>query len=206
MSVRQLSEVPGIAPDAMVTDCDLGKYNEIAAGVQIVESSLGDYSYVMERCDIIYTNIGKFSNIASEVRINPGNHPMEWVSQHHFLYRCRLYGLHEEDNSAFFEWRRRQKVQIGHDCWIGHKAIIMPGVTIGNGAVVAAGSVVTKDVAPYTVVAGVPAKQISKRFPKHIWQALEEIAWWNWDHENLKARLDDFYDIRKFLQLYGKDQ
>lgn len=198
-----LSEKPDIASDARVTDCELGGYTEVAAGAQLTETTLDAYSYVMERCDIIYTNIGKFTNIASDVRINPGNHPMEWVSQHHFLYRCRLYGFKEEDNEPFFDWRRRQRVTIGHDCWIGHKAIIMAGVTIGNGAVVAAGAVVTKDVAPYTIVAGVPAKQVSKRFPKQIWQALEEIEWWDWDHATLKERLDNFYDIRKFLYLYG---
>lgn len=202
--MRQLSETPDIAADATVTDCDLGEYTEIATGAQLTESSLGDYSYIMERCDIIYTDIGKFTNIASDVRINPGNHPMEWVSQHHFLYRCRLYGFRDGDNSAFFDWRKRQRVSIGNDCWIGHKAIILPGITIGNGAVVAAGAVVTKDVAPYTVVAGVPAKPVSKRFPKQIWQALEETAWWDWDHQTLKERMDDFYDIRKFLQLYGE--
>lgn len=202
--MRQLSEKPDVVADAIVTDCELGEYTEIANGVKLAESSLGDYSYVMERCDIIYTDIGKFSNIASDVRINPGNHPMEWVSQHHFLYRCRLYGFRDEDNSAFFDWRKRQRVSIGNDCWIGHKAIILPGITIGNGAVVAAGAVVTKDVAPYTVVAGVPAKTVSKRFSKQIWEALEETAWWDWDHETLKERMDDFYDIRTFLQLYGK--
>jgi phosphonate metabolism protein (transferase hexapeptide repeat family) len=157
----------------------------------------------MERCDIVSTEIGKFTNIASEVRINPGNHPMDWVSQHHFLYRCRLYGFRDKDNKAFFEWRQRQRVRIGHDCWVGHKAIILPNVTIGNGAVIAAGAIVTKNVAPYTIVAGVPAKQVGKRFPEAIWQALEEISWWDWDYETLKKRLDDFYDIRKFIHLYG---
>ena len=204
--MKQLSETPDIAPDARVTKCELGVYTEIAEGVQFTESSLGDYSYLMERCDIIYTGIGKFTNIASDVRINPGNHPMEWVSQHHFLYRCRMYGFRDEDNSAFFEWRRRQRVTIGHDCWIGHKAIILPGVTIGNGAVVAAGAVVTRDVAPYSVVAGVPAKVVSKRFPKQIWETLEATEWWDWDHETLKSRMDDFYDIRKFLQLYANQK
>ncbi len=202
--MRQLSETPNIAADAIVTDCALGEYTEIATGVQLAESSLGDYSYIMERCDIIYTDIGKFSNIASDVRINPGNHPMEWVSQHHFLYRCRLYGFRDEDNSAFFDWRKRQRVSIGNDCWIGHKVIILPGVSIANGAVAAAGAVVTRDVAPYSVVAGVPARPVSKRFPRQIWQELEKTAWWDWEHETLKERMDDFYDIRKFLQLYGQ--
>lgn len=200
---RILSEEPTIAPTASVKECTLGHYTEIADQANLTESVLDDYSYVMERCDIIYTDIGKFVNIASEVRINPGNHPMEWVSQHHFLYRLRRYGFGHEDNRPFFNWRRLQRVTVGHDTWIGHKAIILPGVRIGNGAVVAAGAVVTKDVAPYMVVAGVPAKPVRQRFPEAIWQSLEKIRWWDWDHETLKTRLEDFYDIRRFLDLYG---
>jgi phosphonate metabolism protein (transferase hexapeptide repeat family) len=203
---RILAEEPAIAPTARVKGCTLGRYTEVAAQATLSESMLGDYSYVMERCDIIYTDIGKFANIASEVRINPGNHPMEWVSQHHFLYRLRRYGFGQEDNSSFFNWRRLQRVRIGHDTWIGHKAIILPGVQIGNGAVVAAGSVVTKNVPPYTIVAGVPAKPVRQRFPEAIWQALEKICWWDWDHDTLKVRLEDFYDIRRFLALYGDRQ
>lgn len=200
---RILSEEPTIAGTARVKECTLGRYTEIADQANLTESVLGDYSYVCERCDIIYTDIGKFVNIASEVRINPGNHPMDWVSQHHFLYRLRRYGLGDEDNGPFFNWRRLQRVTVGHDTWIGHKAILLPGVSLGNGAVVAAGAVVTKDVPPYTVVAGVPAKPVRQRFPEAIWRSLEKICWWDWDHETLKVRLTDFYDIRRFLALYG---
>lgn len=203
---RILAEEPTIAPTATVKGCTLGRYTEVADQATLSESMLGDYSYVMERCNIIYTDIGKFSNIASEVRINPGNHPMEWVSQHHFLYRLRRYGFGQEDNSSFFNWRRLQRVRVGHDTWIGHRAIILPGVQLGNGAVVAAGSVVTKNVPPYTIVAGVPAKPVRQRFPEAIWQALEKICWWDWDHDTLKVRLEDFYDIRRFLALYGDRQ
>lgn len=201
--MQPLSELPTIAPDAMVVESQLGCYTEIGAQAKLVESSLGDYSYMMERTDVIHTRIGKFANIASEVRINPGNHPVEWVSQHHFLYRRRLYGFRDADHQPFFNWRKLQRVTIGHDTWIGHKAVIMPGVTIGNGAVVAAGAVVTRDVAPYTIVAGVPAKPLRTRFPRQVWQQLEQIAWWDWSHELLKQRLEDFYDIRRFIDLYG---
>ncbi len=200
---RVLSEEPTVAATACVKECTLGRYTEIADQANLTESVLGDYSYVMERCDIIYSDIGKFANIASEVRINPGNHPMDWASQHHFLYRLRRYGFGQEDNRAFFNWRRLQRVTIGHDTWIGHKAIILPGVRIGNGAVVAAGAVVSRDVPPYTVVAGVPAKPVRQRFPEAIWRSLEKISWWDWDHETLKERLTDFYDIRRFIALYG---
>ena len=201
--MKMLSERPCVAGDAFVRDSMLGRYTEVAAGAQVVESELGDYSYVMERSDIIYTTIGKFSNIASDVRINPGNHPMEWVSQHHFLYRRRQYALHEEDHGDFFTWRRMQRVAIGHDTWVGTKAVIMPGVHVGNGAVVGSGAVVTRDVAPYTIVAGVPAKPIRTRFPEKIWQQLEAVSWWHWDHEQLRECLDDFYDIRRFLARHG---
>lgn len=202
--MKMLSEQPTVDPSARLKETTLGKYTEVGAGVRLQEVHLDDYSYVVDRSDVIYSDIGKFVNIASDVRINPGNHPMEWVSQHHFLYRLKQYGFGEEDNKPFFNWRRMQRVKIGHDVWIGHKAIVLPGVTIGNGAVVAAGSVVSRDVKPYTVVGGVPAKPLRSRFPEAIWRCLEEIAWWNWNHETIKERVDDFYDIRRFLDLYGK--
>ena len=204
--IEALTEQPTISELATVESCTLGKYTEIAEQAKLIETSLDDYSYVMERSDIISTSIGKFANIASDVRINPGNHPMEWVSQHHFLYRRKLFGMHEEDNNSFFNWRRLQQVQIGHDTWIGHRAIIMPGVKIGNGAVVAAGAVVTRDVSPYMIVAGVPAKPIRPRFPEAVWQCLDSIAWWNWEHTTIKERLHDFYDIRRFIDLYGRQK
>lgn len=202
----RLSTTPYIAESACVTNCNLGRYTEISDHAVLAESSLGDYSYVMQRCDIIYTDIGKFSNIASDVRINPGNHPVEWVSQHHFLYRLKQYELAGEDNESFFKWRSIQRVHIGHDTWIGHRAIILPGITIGNGAVIAAGSVVTKDVAPYTIVGGVPAKQIRQRFPSAIGRSLEKIGWWHWSHEQLRERLEDFYNIREFIHKYNREK
>ena len=199
-----LSEKPAISPSAVVTDCMVGAYTEIAADVWMIESSLDNYSYAMERSNIAYTDVGKFVNIASEVRINPVNHPVDWVSQHHFLYRTRQYGLKDFNNEDVFHWRKMQRVTIGNDVWIGHGAIILPGLTVGNGAAIAAGSVVTKDVAPYSIVAGNPAKTLRNRFPQSIWTELEAISWWDWDHDTLKERVDDFYDLRRFLRLYGK--
>lgn len=175
-----LSDGPSIAATAWISACDLGHYTEVADGARIEESTLDDYSYVMERCDIVFASIGKFANIASEVRINPSNHPMDWVSQHHFLYRRRMYGLHAEDHAAFFNWRRRQRVSIGHDTWLGHRAIIMPGVRIGNGAVVGSGAIVTHDVPPYAIVVGAPARVLRYRFPDAIWRAIEATGWYYW--------------------------
>lgn len=202
----RLGEQPIVSDDASVQDCTLGRYTEIAAGAKLEETVLGDYSYVMERSDIIYAQIGKFVNIASDVRVNPGNHPVEWVSQHHFLYRMTRYDLAGHDDESFFAWRRLQKVVVGHDVWIGHRAIVLPGITIGNGAVVGAGTVVTRDVPPYTVVAGVPGRPIRSRFPEAVWRRLEQTAWWDWEHQLLAERLDDFRDVRHFLSLYGRER
>ena len=94
---------------------------------------------------------------------------------------------------------------IGHDVWIGHGAIILPGRTIGNGAVIAAGAVVTKDVAPYTIVAGVAAKPVKLRFPEKLANALQELAWWDWEHETLRHALPDFRALgaEAFVEKYA---
>ena len=100
---------------------------------------MGDYSYVVNDSDIIYAHIGKFVSIAAHTRINPGNHPMERASQSHFTYRASAYFDDADDEEGFFEWRRSHRVTIGHDAWIGHGAVALPGRTIGLGAVVEAG-------------------------------------------------------------------
>ena len=200
-----LHSLPTLAPHARIRDSSFGRYTEVRDFAELLESSLGDYSYVMERSSIAYSSIGKFVNVASDVRINPGNHPMEWVSQHHSLYRLSQYGFSQHDDTRFFARRRQRQVTIGHDVWIGHGATILGGVTIGNGAVVGAGAVVTHDVPAYCIVAGVPEKELRLRFPIHIQQALEQIAWWDWDHDTLKKRIKDFHDIHRFLALYGHE-
>ena len=198
-----LSEMPLIAPSAVIRDCRFGAYTEIMDGVEMAESTLEDYSYVCRFSSIISTDIGKFCNIADLVRINPGNHPMERPSQHHFTYRSERYGFTEEPDEAFFNWRRRQRVRIGHDVWLGHGAVIMPGVRIGDGAVVGSMSVVTRDVPAYAVVAGSPATVLRRRFPAEIAAALRETRWWDWPHAVLGERLEDFKDIRRFLDKYA---
>lgn len=92
---------------------------------------------------------------------------------------------------------------IGHDVWLGHNVTVMPGVTIGNGAVVGSGAIVTHDIAPYSVVAGVPAKKLRMRFSPEIIRGLEASRWWDWGHETLKARLPDFEDVELFVRKYG---
>jgi len=199
---RALGEQPLIHPPALVIDSQIGSYAEVGADSQIIESILDDYTYTAGDNQIIYSTIGKFTSIASHVRVNPGNHPMERVTQHHMTYRRAQYGFGEDD-ADFFAWRRAHHCTVGHDVWIGHGAIIMPGVHVGTGAVVGAGAVVTKDVAPYLIVGGVPARPIRMRFSEAIASSLLAIAWWDWDHAALKARFDDLLDVAGFVAKYG---
>ena len=126
------------------------------------------------------------------------------ASQSHFTYRAAKYWDDADDDQAVFDWRKSNPVSIGHDVWIGHGAIILPGVNIGHGAVVAAGAVVTKNVPDYTIVTNIPAKPLKLRFSEDISKQLIKIAWWDWSHEKLRDALDDFRKktIEEFVEKY----
>lgn len=201
----KLGPEPLVDPTAVVIGSRLGRFTEVGARTSFTESVLGDYSYVVNDSEVIYTTIGKFCSIAAMVRLNPGNHPMWRASQSHFVYRASRYFAGETDEAVFFEWRRAHKVTIGHDVWIGHGAIVLPGRSIGTGAVIAAGAVVTRDVAPYAIVAGVPARAIRERFSAGIAERLQALAWWDWEHERLRLALPDFRSlpVEAFLDKHG---
>lgn len=193
-----------IHPTASVRDCQLGAWTEVGARSDLAESSLGDYSYIVNDSEIIYTDVGKFCSIAAHTRINPGQHPLDKPALHHFTYRSNAFDL-GDDYAAFFQQRRENRVIIGHDVWIGHAAIIQGGVTIGDGAVIGSGAVVTHSVDPFTIVTGVPARPMRKRFDAFTIKRLQELAWWDWTHEQLKQHLDDFrkLSIGDFLAKHG---
>jgi phosphonate metabolism protein (transferase hexapeptide repeat family) len=203
MGHKQLGVEPSIHPSAKVENSFIGEWTEIGPNTKIEESSFGDYSYTSGDSEIIYSSIGKFCSIASHVRINPVNHPMWRVTQHHLTYRLTQYELGEQDDVDFFNWRREHHVNIGHDVWIGHGAIIMPGVSIGTGAVIGAGSVVTKDVPAYTIAVGVPAKPIKRRFTEEIAEKLLKIEWWNWERKLIEERISDLNDVENFILKYS---
>lgn len=190
--MARLSETPWVDPTATVVDSRLGRFTEVQRGSSIIESVMDDYSYCAGHNQIAYADIGKFSNIASYVRINPGNHPQWRATQHHFMYRATLYWDDVEDETAFFDWRRSHRCRIGHDTWIGHDLSILPGVSVGVGAIVATGAVVTKDVGDYEIHGGVPARFIKRRHPQALAEKLIATAWWDWDHDTLRERLADF--------------
>ncbi len=201
---RLRSDQPFIHPDCQISNSSFGAYVEIGAGTRVANSRFGDYSYCDRTCDIANAEIGKFANIASFTRIGATDHPMETASLHHFLYRSADYWEDAEDDAEWFAHRAGRQASIGHDTWIGHAAIIKPEVTIGHGAVVASGAIVTKDVAPYTIVAGVTAQQIRRRFSEQVSERLLALAWWDWSHDRLRDVLPDFraLHIEAFLEKY----
>jgi len=201
---KMLSLDPVIEPSARLRDATFGRYNKVGARTVLHEVSMGDYSYVEHDSQIAYASIGKFCSIASLTRINPGNHPMQRASQSHFTYRASAYFFGEADDSDLFAWRREHHCTLGHDVWIGHGAVVLPGRHVGTGSVIAAGAIVTKDVPPYTIVGGNPARPIRRRFSEAVEEALIDLAWWNWDHETLRQALPDFraLSVDEFLSKY----
>ncbi|MCU0560846.1 MAG: acetyltransferase [Desulfobacterales bacterium] len=195
---------PRIDPSATVVESEIGAFTDIGPNWTVLESRIDDYSYLAGTDGaVIYTEIGRFCSIASHAVINPGDHPMQRVTQHHCTYRPRRYGFGSADDEGVFNWRRSRRCRIGHDVWIGTSAMVMAGVTIGTGAVVGAGAVVTKEVQPYQVVAGVPARPIRMRFPADVVAGLLSVAWWEWDRTMLEQRFEDLNDVDRFLEKYA---
>jgi virginiamycin A acetyltransferase len=154
--------------------------------------------------------IGNYCSIANNVNfiINKGNHKMSSITNfpianNVFKNENTINGI---DKKTFFsKFKQKEGITIGNDVWIGMGAYIMPGVTIGNGATIAANSVVTKDISDYTVEAGVPANIIKVKYEVETINKLNAIAWWDWEEENIKNRIIYFHkSINEFVNRFSK--
>jgi acetyltransferase-like isoleucine patch superfamily enzyme len=164
-----------------------GNYVLVSPGTFIYDDvSIGDYSYINSNSYIEHCTIGKYCSISSNVRIGPVNHNYNLISTHPFLYN-NFYNFIQE-NPVFPD----NKAIIKNDVWVGLNSIILRGVTIGNGAIIAAGAVVTKNIPDYEIWGGVPAKFIKKRFPDEKIARLLQCQWWDWDVQKIKANLAFF--------------
>jgi acetyltransferase-like isoleucine patch superfamily enzyme len=179
-----------------------GSYNWVGNNVIIINSSFGDFSYISDYTVICETVMGKFCSIGPNVRIAPGKHPTHtFVSTHPAIYSNPDYCFKNFQKKDFHNPKR--DVVIGNDVWICANAVIADGVKIGDGAIIAANSVVNSDIEPYTIVGGVPAKFIRKRFKDEQIDVLTQSEWWdkdhNWIEENSKMflNIDDFYKFYK---------
>lgn len=162
---------------------------------------IGKYSYGFEQfCNkgSMVAEIGAFTSMAANVNYSLGNHPLDRVSTHPFFY-LKKFGLISADREEVIAGvPKNGKITIGHDVWIGRDVTLLTGVTVGHGAVIAAGAVVTKDVPPYAIVGGVPAKLIRYRFDEATIQKLLQLAWWAWPDDKLRERAGDFFDVAGF--------
>ena len=167
---------------------------------------IGDYTiyndFVHDPCDFEKNNvlyhypingdkliIGKFCSIACGAKFlfTSGNHALQSLSTYTFPIFFEEWGLDPKDICR--AWDNKGDIVIGSDVWIGYEAVILSGVTIGDGAIIGTRAVVTKDVPPYTIVGGVPARPIRKRFDEKTIAALEALRWWDWDEEKLRRSL-----------------
>jgi virginiamycin A acetyltransferase len=196
----QVAEMPSFKTLRYESPVNLTAHNQFSG-----DCSVGAFSYVNPHGEFHHTSIGRFCSIAGEVCAGPGQHNPHAFSTHPFHSDSEgaITGLGQFESYRKIQGRRplsvpedmvrRQlapEVRIGHDVWIGMRAIIMAGVTIGHGAVVAAGAVVTKDVAPYTIVAGVPARVLRARFAPAIVEKLLELRWWDYDMAHVSNQVD----------------
>ncbi len=182
---------PRIHPTAELKGCRLGRYAAVGERVVLREVTVGDFSYFERNAEAIYTEVGKFCSIAANSRINALEHPIERLTQHKVSYRPNEYFRWLGVDAGFKARRQRKAVRIGHDVWIGHGAVLMPGVSIGNGSVVGANAVVTGDVGAYQIVAGAPARLLRPRFPDEVAARIEALAWWDWPVGKLADAIPD---------------
>lgn len=179
----RISTTAGFSKDATFeAPIDIAHNVTVYGGVHI-----GRFTYVNVG-SVIYgnTRIGRYCSIGRSVEIGLANHPVSFLSTHPFQVAKSLFmGLESYRDVKRKAWRFHQATCIGNDVWIGAKACINSGITIGDGAVVAAGAVVTRDVPPYAIVGGVPAKVIRYRFDEHVVKSLLETEWWDLPLEEL---------------------
>jgi virginiamycin A acetyltransferase len=166
--------------------------------------SVGRYSYGFTQFQYPWINlesIGSYCSIAKNVSITGWNHPYTYITTSPVAYHpTRGFVEKEELEPSFYE--KNKKVVIGNDVWIGDNVTILPSVKIGNGAVVGAGSVVTKDVPDYTIVVGIPAKVVKYRFTEKEIEILNRIKWWQWSHEKVKENIVLFRNPNEFFKKF----
>ncbi len=183
---KQTVYLKNVITDPSITVGDYTMYNDFVNDPVGFERNNVLYHYPINRDRLI---IGKFCSIACGAKFlfNSANHTLSSLSTYPFPLFFEEWGLEKRNVTA--SWDNKGDIVIGNDVWIGYEAVIMAGVTIGDGAIIGARAVVTKDVPPYTVAGGIPAKPIKKRYPEETIAALSELKWWDWPEERIAQNL-----------------
>jgi len=172
-----------------VLDSTFGIYNTLHANVSIIKCKINDYVYVAKGAKISRATIGKFCSIGPDVKVGLGIHPTDY-----FTTFPAFYSTQKQCQVSFTDkdhYKELSETLIGNDVWIGENATILSDISIGDGAIVAAGAVVTKDVEPYTIVGGVPAKLIKYRFDENKRKELLSLKWWDNEIEWILNNMPD---------------
>ena len=186
---------------ATVVDCEIDKTAVVEHHANVRYSKIGRYTYISARSGVVFAEIGSFCSIAAGVGIGGGAHKIDAVSTSPMFNKGRnIFGK----NLGHIEFSPYKTTVIGNDVWIGNRALVLQGVKIGDGAIVGAGSVVTKDVEPYTIVAGNPARVIRKRFDDETVSKLLDIKWWEMSEEELSKLGDSFESPEKLFEHLDK--
>lgn len=172
------------SPNIIVGDYTI--YNDFVNDPTLFEKNNVLYHYPINKDRLI---IGKFCSIAcgSKFLFNSANHTLKSLANYTFPLFFEEWGLDKKDVAS--AWDNKGDITIGNDVWIGYEAVIMSGVHIGDGAIIASRAVVTKDVPPYTIVGGTPAKEIRLRFDADTIAQLQKLQWWNWPIEKIRSNL-----------------
>ena len=184
-----------------VLNSQIDKTAKIYSGTEFYDSTIGRHSYIGYDSEVHSCDIGSFCSIANGFVVGGAKHPLDWVSSSPIFYNVGGgTGTHLGD----LEIEPLTRTTIGHDVWIGNRVTIMQGVTIGTGVAIGAGAIVTKDVPPYAVVAGCPAKVIKYRFDEETIQKLMVSEWWNLDDAVLKEKARLVSNPQEFLRSFSK--
>ena len=183
---KQTVYLKNVITDPAITVGDYTMYNDFVNDPVGFEKNNVLYHYPINRDRLI---IGKFCSIACGAKFlfNSANHTLSSLSTYPFPLFFEEWGL--EKRNVAESWDNKGDIVLGNDVWIGYEAVIMAGVTIGDGAIIGARAMVTKDVPPYTVAGGIPAKPIKKRYPEETIAALSELKWWDWPENRIAQNL-----------------
>ncbi len=175
----------------------------VGSGSAVTDSKIGKYSYIGDNSCVSMAKIGSFTSISSFCSIGGGAHPIDWVSTSPVFTSSRSI---LRTNFTQNKFATHKETVIGNDVWIGTHCLIKSGVRIADGAIVGMGSVVTKDVGPYEIWAGNPARLIRKRFDEATIQLIIDTKWWLWDDDTIKKAADSFNNVESFLEVIGEHE
>jgi acetyltransferase-like isoleucine patch superfamily enzyme len=180
-----------------IKNCSIHKTSKVCSGSHLINTTIGKHSDIGYDCTIINTEIGAFCSFGANIVIGGASHTVDWVSTSPVFnenkdHLTKKFSHHKFDLS--------NHTIIGNDVWIGNSVLIKANVTVGDGSVIGMGSVVTKDIPPYEIWAGNPARCIKKRFENDIASELLQMKWWDWEDEKIELYSSSFTNVSEFIK------